>query len=341
MNIKKILVFVLVFFISLGLFSQEHKKLYRIGIAPYVENELKSKDELRYVLSEKSKEIVNLFANYLNASSLSVANDFLNIVNDIDIQEDFIYPKERIESMIWKSKKTGQVVITHKLEWASQYLVPAYSFALIYGNQVFYFKVPKKCGNISLMKIETREADPEEMIQQTALDEIEEAFKKSPPPPPPRPRQAESRLEYRKPKPTEKTYKYRLFADGAASLYVGCHQKYIVTRIGLGPTEDGWGLNLIGGVSFPIEKDEPQWKNVFLFDGLLVYRKEIFRGGIGVGLATQMTDLKPNQTEIIVNATIMIKKNIGLFLEGRTPLNRPENETIVENNKIVIGLRFF
>ncbi|MFH2013554.1 MAG: hypothetical protein ABIJ17_01120 [Patescibacteria group bacterium] len=340
MNIKKLLVLILVFFISLGIFSQEYKEFYKIGIAPYRDRELKNKNELIYLLQTKSNEIVNLFASYLDASSSSIAIGLSQIADEIDIREDYIGTGDTIEGMIWKSKKNGEVMITNNIRWMGKVPIECYSFALIYGNKIFYFKVPKLCGNVSLMRVEIRE--PEKTPEEVAIEEIKEAFIQSPPPPPPRPQKVEKRPEYKTAyHPVEKTYKYAFFADIAGGLYRGCHQKYVVGRIGLGPIEDGWGLNLIGGVSFPIEKDEPQWKNVFLFDGLLVYRKEIFRGGIGIGLATQMTDLKPNQTEIVVNATIMIKRNIGLFIEGRTPINRSNNETIVENNKILFGLRFF
>ena len=130
----------------------ETKKLRQIGNYKLmnIKNDLPAEELMKIIVENYSGDIQTGF-------SIAGYNDLsLPFIDQIK-QSNFEAKKLNVgEKMMWMLFRSGnKVKAVHDLEWAGSGPLDVYSFSVMRGDNRYEFIMPKTCGNISLMKIES------------------------------------------------------------------------------------------------------------------------------------------------------------------------------------------
>lgn len=179
MKIKKaaVCIIVIFFMLSLGALA-ETKKLREIGRFKFAQIEdIVPPDEAMKILVDRYSEDIE--KGFEMAGYGDVFDPFIEQVKQSAFQEKQLAIGERMEWMLFRSQ--GAIKLVRDLEWAGADPLPAISFTVLSNNKKYEFIMPKKCGNISLVKVEefaassqSRPAEVQEE-EEEPMHEIEKA----------------------------------------------------------------------------------------------------------------------------------------------------------------------
>ena len=341
---KKLMSFFVIFFIlAATVFSQtnqqtEAKKFYRLGLAPLIRDGIFDPEDVRNLFSKKPKITKENEAVYVLLGDGQFINGelvdaFFEQIGTTEIGSIFIRPGEKIEKMAFFSA-SGRVKTTGRLEWAGQKPFEAFCFSIVFNRRIFWFLIPKRCGNISLWKIGN-----EELVKE-AIEESEEGIPEAVFTPPSKFGEEPKLKTW--PRKIKKSEKYEYLVDVYAAEFQGCGNEYLGSRIGTTrPIEEDFKIFITGGAAFPIYTKDGGWKTVFMADLGAMYQLENLSIGAGLGFSTRIREDKDDQFEGLANISLQISEKMNLFFEYRFPVkeDKEDPEFIKAHRKFIGGVR--
>jgi len=169
MNHKRLtLIFISIFILSLLSTHAETKKLREIGRYRFVNvNVTMSPDEMKAALESKAGD---LESGFVAAGYGDVYSDFMDRLGHSMYEEKDLAVGERMMWMLFRSQ--GKVKLVQDLEWAGTEPLPVYVLSLEKGDKSYEFIIPKACGNVSLVKVETLPSRTPERQTQPEQEEV-------------------------------------------------------------------------------------------------------------------------------------------------------------------------
>ncbi len=319
--------------LSFSAFGQqvEYKKIYRLGVAPLEKNGVKTLEELEALIVKKIVVI-----DLLLSGRKELVEEFYRQFPEARVEEISFDKNDhvRIISMSWENwdKKPK---VTVPVEWAGEGIVEAYIFKIDYMHigKSYWFLIPKKCGNVSLWKIEDLEI-PIRKIEEKPVVEY-----------PSRSNPEIETVHNPEPKPVVETSKEKddtdYFADLAGGIFKSCYKEYIILRAGFAKKiSEKFELTFLGGIGLPLDfqtgyPGTEEWKVVFMGDTKLIYRPSSFFIGVGAGMSSAVKAGNTKQLEGICTTGISSGK-IDLFVEVRLPMQK--DKSFKNNYKIFAGI---
>jgi hypothetical protein len=132
----------------------ETKKIYRLGVHPLMKKGVISADELKKVVWKYDQEIMEGFKL---AGQGDLYLDFMNLIEPATFTEKTLPTGTKIAWMLYKPG--WKVRVDKDLEWAADKPLEVFAVTLNRDCTDYHFVIPKKCGNISLLKAAAKCAD--------------------------------------------------------------------------------------------------------------------------------------------------------------------------------------
>ncbi len=180
-NKRLILTLVCIFILSSLITHAETKKLREIGRYKFANvNDTMPQEAMKAVLESHAADLKSGFEA---AGYGDLYADFMDRMRQSSLVEKDLAIGEKMMWMLFRSQ--GKVKLVLDLEWAGTEPLPVYSMSIEKGDKYYEFIVPKSCGNVSLVKVETlpsrapqpqpeQEEDINEVRKAKIFDEIYE-----------------------------------------------------------------------------------------------------------------------------------------------------------------------
>lgn len=327
---KKIISLVVGLLVFAGILSAqaEYKQFFKFGLAPLIPGGVHSVEEARQHFSKKQKLTPENRAVYLLLDDEKIAEAFFEQIEHTEIKDIVCSVGTRYDDMAFYSAR-GSVKLAGKVEWGGPRMFRAFSFGIRFENKMFWFNVPKECGNLCISLVEVILPE-EEVIEEDLPQEI---FN------PPAPQIAEDSVFTAAKFKPEKVKKLEYLIDVFVSEFQGCGNEYTGARIGVQYPKDG-NLKIFAtsGAAFPILTRDGKWKTILLADVGVMVRADKIHLGAGVGFSSNIREEKKDQFEGLINTGLQISKNVKVFFEGRAPF-KEETKGARNHRKFLVGLR--
>lgn len=151
MRNKKFVVF-MIFFLAVFLTSSfaDTKKIYRLGVHPLMVKGVISPEQLKEVVWKYDKQIKEGFEL---AGHGDLYLDFMNLIEPSTFEEKTLPTGTKLTWMLYKPG--WKVRVAKDVEWAAKKPLEVFAVTLNRDCVNYKFVIPKKCGNISLLKAES------------------------------------------------------------------------------------------------------------------------------------------------------------------------------------------